>query len=205
MDKQKYLEDIQDIKTMMDRSSRFISLSGMSGVVAGVAALVGAYLAYQTVYIDQNYFSYRRADMTNENLWILMGIASGVLIVSLAGGLFFTHRKARKSNQKLWDSQSKRLVINLLIPLVTGGLVCVILLNNGFIGLIAPLTLIFYGLSLVNASKYTLTEIRSLGIIEIGLGLIGCQFIGSGLILWSLGFGVFHIVYGILMYKKYES
>lgn len=205
MEKQKYLEDLQDIKTIMDRSSRFISLSGASGIVAGVVALLGAYLAYQTVYTGQDYLNYRRADMTTENLLLLLGIAVGVLILSLVGGLFFTQRKARKSKEKLWNSQSKRLVINLMIPLVAGGLVCVILLSKGFIGIIAPLTLIFYGLGLINASKYTLSEIRSLGLIEIVLGLIGLQFVGFGLILWSVGFGILHIIYGIVMYIKYES
>lgn len=205
MDKQKYLDDLQDIKTIMDRSSRFISLSGMSGVVAGLAALAGAYLAYQTVYAGQDYFDYRQAELTAANTFQLLGIACGVLIISVAGGLYFTHKKARKANQKLWDAQAKRLIINLLIPLVTGGVVCIILLSKGLIAIIAPFTLIFYGLALVNASKYTLTEIRSLGLIEIGLGLIGCQFLGFGLILWALGFGIMHIAYGIIMYKKYES
>ncbi|MGL1888084.1 MAG: hypothetical protein OCD76_16330 [Reichenbachiella sp.] len=205
MENQKYLEDLQDIKTIMERSSRFISLSGMSGVVAGIVALIGAYLAYQTVYTGQDYLSYRRADLTVQNISYLIGIASSVLIVSVLGGLYFTQKKAKKANQKLWDIQSKRLIINLMIPLAVGGIVCVILLGKGFIGIIAPFTLIFYGLGLVNASKYTLTEIRSLGLFEIALGLIGCQYVGYGLILWALGFGILHIIYGIVMYKKYES
>ncbi|MCV9385940.1 hypothetical protein [Reichenbachiella ulvae] len=205
MEKQKYLEDLQDIKSIMDRSSRFISLSGMSGVAAGVVALIGAYLAYQTVYTGQDYLSYRRAEMTQVNLILLIGIACGVLALSLIGGLYFTQKKAKKANLKLWDNQAKRLVINLMIPLATGGLVCLIVLSKGFIGFVAPFTLIFYGLGLVNASKYTLSEIRSLGIMQIALGLIGCQYIGFGLILWALGFGVLHIVYGIVMYKKYEA
>ncbi|HCX21871.1 MAG: hypothetical protein CMB80_12165 [Flammeovirgaceae bacterium] len=205
MTKEKYLEDLKDIKSIMERSSRFISLSGLSGVMAGLFALAGAYLAYQTVYQQQDYLSYRRADMTPDNIIQLLAIAIGVLVLSIGVGIIFTQRKAKKQGQKLWDSQSKRVVINMLIPLVAGGLVCLILLNNGFIGLIAPLTLVFYGLALVNASKYTLSDIRSLGILEIILGLIGCQFVGFGLILWVIGFGILHIVYGIVMYVKYEK
>lgn len=205
MTKEKYLEDLKDIKSIMERSSRFISLSGLSGVMTGLFALVGAYLAYQTVYQQQDYLSYRRADMTADNIIQLLGIAIGVLVLSIGVGIIFTQRKAKKQGQKLWDSQSKRVVINMLIPLVSGGLVCLILLNNGFIGLIAPLTLVFYGLALVNASKYTLSDIRSLGILEIALGLIGCQYVGFGLILWVIGFGILHIVYGIVMYVKYEK
>lgn len=205
MTKEKYLEDLKDIKSIMERSSRFISLSGLSGVMAGVFALIGAYFAYQTVYQQQDYLSYRRADMTQDNIIQLLAIAVGVLVLSIGVGIIFTQRKAKKNGQKLWDSQSRRLVINMLIPLVTGGILCLILLNYGFIGLIAPLTLVFYGLALVNASKYTLSDIRSLGILEIALGLVACQFVGYGLILWVIGFGILHIVYGIVMYVKYEK
>ncbi len=205
MNKEKYIDDLKEIKSIMERSSRFISLSGISGVIAGALALIGAYSAYLTVYTGQNYLSYRRADMTMESLAILVGIAVSVLTLSIGAGIFFTQKKAKKNNQKLWDSQTRRLIVNLMIPLIVGGVLCLILLSKGFIGLIAPITLIFYGLALVNASKYTLDEIRSLGLIEIGLGLIGCQFIGFGLILWAVGFGLLHILYGIFMHLKYGS
>ena len=71
-------------------------------------------------------------------------------------------------------------------------------------GLVAPTTLLFYGLALYNAGKYTLDEIRYLGVSEIILGLLGCIFIGYGLMFWALGFGVLHIVYGFMMWWKYE-
>ncbi len=205
MTKEKYLEDLKDIRSIMDRSSRFISLSGMAGVVAGLLALGGAYLAYQTVYQDQDYLSYRTAIMDRETILTLLGIAVGVLVLSFAGGVFFTRQKARKNNLQLWDNQARRMLINLMIPLVAGGILCLILLSKGLIGLIAPLTLVFYGLGLINASKYTLSEIRSLGLMEVLLGLAGCQFIGFGLLLWAVGFGILHIIYGIVMYLKYES
>lgn len=205
MDKNKYIEDLKDIKQMMNRSSKFISLSRMSGIAAGILALVGAYLAFQTIYADQNYLVYRQASLSSENLLNLLIIALMTLILSIGSGIFFTTRKAKKNKQKLWDSQTKNLLINLFIPLATGGILCFILLLKGFIGIIAPLTLIFYGLALVNASKYTLEEIRSLGLIEIILGLLGIYFIGYGLILWAIGFGILHIVYGIVMHLRYGS
>lgn len=205
MTKEKYLEDLKDIKSMMERSSRFISLSGLSGVGAGIFALIGAYLAYQTVYFEQDYLSYRKAIMDIPTVAALFGIAVGVLVLSIGSGYYFTQRKANRNQQKLWNTQTRLLLINLMIPLVVGGLLCIILLSKGFIGLVAPLTLIFYGLALINASKYTLSEIRGLGICQVIIGLIGCQFVGYGLILWALGFGIMHIVYGIMMYLKYES
>ncbi len=190
---------------MMSRSSRFISLSGFSGISAGVFALIGAYLAFQTVYTNQDYLSYRQAVLTEETIIQLVLIALGTLLLTMVSVVYFTTRETKKRNQKIWDAQTRRLVINLLIPLVAGGILCLLLLIKGFIGLVAPLTLIFYGLALVNASKYTLNEVRSLGLIEIILGLIGTYFIGYGLIFWSIGFGILHIVYGIIMQMKYRS
>jgi hypothetical protein len=205
MDQQKYIDDLKEIKSIMSRSSRLISLSGLAGVFAGVFALAGAYLAYDTVYADQNYLGYRVAVLTNETITSLLTIAIATLILSISAGVFFTTRRAKKTNEKLWDHQTKRLLINLLIPLATGGILCLILLSKGYIGIVAPLTLIFYGLALVNASKYTLDEIRSLGLLEIALGLFATYFIGYGLIFWSIGFGVLHIIYGLVMHRRYES
>lgn len=205
MKEEKYIRDLRDIREIMDRSSRFISLSGLSGVSAGVVALVGAYAAYHTIYQNQDYLGYRQAILTRESVTLLLGIAVLTLVVAIGLGIWFTYRQAIKKNQKLWDHQSKRLFINLMIPLTAGGILCLILLSKGFIGLLAPLTLVFYGLALINASKYTLHEIRSLGIVEVALGLIATYFIGFGLFFWALGFGVMHIIYGVIMHLKYRS
>ena len=205
MDKNKYIEDLKDIKDIMNRSSRFISLSGLSGIAAGIIALVGAYAAYITVYDGQNYLNGRWGVITTESIIQLIVIATITLVLAIGSGIFFTSLKAKKDNQKMWDKPTKQLAMSLLLPLATGGILSLILLFKGLGYIVTDITLIFYGLALINASKYTLSEIRSLGIIEIILGLIGCQFIGYGLLLWAIGFGVLHIVYGVIMYKKYGS
>ncbi len=205
MDQNKYIEDIKDIKDIMNRSSRFVSLSGLSGISAGIIALIGVYAAYQTVYINQDYFGYRKAIITTESLATLLLIAIGTVVLSIVTVIYFTTKETKKRNQKIWDRQTKRLLINLLIPLMTGGILCLMLLLKGYIGIVAPLTLIFYGLALINASKYTLNEIRSLGIIQIALGLIATHFIGFGLLFWAVGFGILHIIYGVVMHFRYRS
>lgn len=186
----------------MDRSSRFISLSGLSGVSAGIFALIGAYLAYQTVYYEQAYVDYRKAVIDLESILQLVAIALGVIALTFTFGVYFTTKKAKKNNQKLWDRSTKLLLISFLIPLATGGILCLMLLMKGYIGFVAPFTLIFYGLALVNASKYTLSQIKSLGILEIILGLIATHYIGYGLIFWAIGFGILHIIYGLLIQKQ---
>jgi len=202
---QQHIEDIQTIKEMMSKSTQFMSLSGISGILAGMYALVAAYFAYSSIYSNQTYLAYRKADITSESITSLVLIAMVTLILSIGSGVFFSGRKAKRNNETLWNEQAKRLLINLAIPLATGGLLCLILLAKGFVGIVAPLTLIFYGLALVNASKYTLTEVRGLGILEIALGLIAMQFMGYGLLFWAIGFGILHIIYGISMYLKHGA
>ncbi|WP_113923440.1 hypothetical protein [Cognataquiflexum aquatile] len=205
MEKEKYIQDLRQIKEIMDRSSKFISLSGLSGVAAGIIALAGAWYAYRNIYTESDFYGYQVVTISSESIASIIGLGALILILAIGAGLFFTAQKAKKANQKVWNSQAKRLLINLSIPLVTGGLLSLIFLSRGFIGIIAPLTLIFYGLALVNASKYTHEEIRSLGIIEIALGLLSAYFIGFGLLFWAIGFGLLHIVYGIIMHYRYGS
>jgi hypothetical protein len=206
MESNKYLDDITEIKNMMRRSSRFISLSGLSGILAGIYALVAAVIAHRV--LGSNFSSYTLAQETMRDDEDLPGklamIAITTLILAVVTGVFFSIRKAKKSGENIWDDSSKRLVLNFSIPLLTGGAFCLVLIQYGLLGLVAPATLIFYGLACVNASKYTLGDVRYLGIINIILGLVATQFIGYGLYFWALGFGVLHVVYGSLIYFKHD-
>lgn len=206
-----HLETLTEIRSLMERSSRFISLSGLSGVFAGVFALLGAFAAYMHLdmhFTSSNYYEYAvgtDGKVNSDFFTFFFMDAILVLIASLTAGILLTRRKAKQKNQTIWDATAKRMLVNLFLPLVSGGLFCLALLYHGLVGLVAPATLIFYGLALINASKYTLNDIRYLGILEIALGLIASFLIGYGLLFWAVGFGLLHIVYGILMYNKYEK
>jgi len=206
MEKSKYLEDISEIKNIMNRSSRFISLSGMSGILAGIFALAGAYLAYMIVYESPNP-NVIGTDiiLSTEQIFDLTILGISVMILALISGVLLSMRKAKKNGEKIWDTSSQRLIINFLIPLSTGAIVCLIMIQKGLIIYVAPLTLLFYGLSCVHASKYTIGGVRYLGITIILIGLIATYFTGYGLLFWAIGFGLCHIIYGALMYFKYEG
>lgn len=205
MTKKDYLSDITEIKTIMNRSSRFISLSGLSGILAGVYALLGAFLANLLLSNHQNSYSEVSKLPISYLEYMLLGTAIIVLLFSVVTAFILSRKKAKRNQEKIWDQTSKRLLINFLIPLISGGLFCIVLYQNNLIGLIAPSTLIFYGLSCLNASKYTLGDIRYLGLSTIAIGLISTQFVGYGLYFWAIGFGVFHIIYGAIMYIKYDK
>ena len=202
MEKEKYLDDLSEIRKIMSRSARFISLSGLSGVSTGVIALAGALLSYQLVFRHHDYLVDEAVPINGESLGTLLLVAVGTLLFSVVSAVWFTGRKSRKENQRVWDDQARRLLISLLIPLTTGGILCLILLFKGYVGFVPALTLIFYGLALVNGSHYTFSHIRYLGITEIVLGLIAFLFIGQSLYLWMLGFGVVQMIYGLMIQRK---
>lgn len=206
-----HLETLSEIRSLMERSSRFISLSGLSGVAAGIAALIGAAMVY--VYLEISpfnsehiyYITARSASKWGmDYITFFLLDATVILLAAFASGIFFTRKRAKQKGQKIWDALTRRLLINIAIPLGAGGLFCIALFYHGYIGLIAPATLVFYGLALINASKYTLPDVRFLGISEVILGIIALFNLGYGLEFWAIGFGILHIIYGILMYNKYE-
>ncbi|MBC7694763.1 MAG: hypothetical protein H7141_04870 [Burkholderiales bacterium] len=202
-----HLEAIQDIRQMMKKSTRFLSLSGLSGVFAGIFALAGAVVGY--LYLNSIYENWVIGNLEvlnrNEIYLNFILIAAIVLILSISTAYFFSNRKAKREGQNLFDHTAIRVLINLAIPLIAGGIFCIALLYHGAIVYIAPAMLLFYGLALINASKYTYDDIRYFGLCEILLGLINAFNLGNGLLYWALGFGVLHIVYGMMMWFKYEK
>ena len=196
----------------MERSSRFISLSGLSGVSAGICALVGSWLAHPYVFGYKNIFINESKALTLAadgdyrfyfQVW-LFWIALGTLASAVISAFIFTYTKSKKEGIAMWSNSSRRLLINVSIPLIVGGIFLFYLLQFGTFGLVAPGCLLFYGLALINASKYTLNELRFLGYGQILLGIINLNFVGYGLYFWAVGFGILHIIYGIYMWQKYD-
>ena len=207
--REEHLSTLSEIRSLMEKSSRCLSLSGMSGISAGVIAILGALAV--SFYHGSSIFSsaWERttesgAVLNQSTMLFYLGNAAVVLILAVSFSVFFTIRKARKNNIPVWDAVTKRVLVSLLVPLVTGGIFCIILLFHWYTALIAPSMLTFYGLALINASKYAIGDAEYLGAAEIVLGLIAMFFAGYGLLFWVIGFGVFHIIYGLYMYLKFE-
>ena len=209
---QQGLDTLKDIRNMMERSSRFISLSGLSGISAGICALTGAWLSSDIIEKNKNAVRNLKVSIADAdsiiygdfiNSW-LFRIAFLTFVAALVSAFIFTYRRSKKTNVPIWGNTAKRLIINVTVPVITGGIFLLALIKNGVFGFVAPGCLIFYGLGVLNASKYTLPETRYLAYGEILLGLLTLFFMGYGLYFWALGFGVFHIIYGVFMWLKYE-
>ncbi len=206
----KHLDDLTHIRSMMERSSRFLSLSGLSGVFAGIYAIIGAAIVYFDFQAGSlTYSEYVRSTAgavdPYKKLMFLVVIALLVLVASLVTGYLFTSRKAKKQGLKVWDRSARHMMLNLFVPLFAGGALCAVMMIHGLLGMVAPLTLIFYGLGLYSCSKYSFVELKYLGLSEVILGIVAAYFYGKGLLFWTIGFGALHIIYGALMYFKYEK
>lgn len=194
----------------MDESSRFLSLSGLSGIFPGIIAISGALVAHflilktGSIQFDGTYYDSSSESIFSLQLFLFVD-AAAVLILSILSALYFSFRKAKRQGLSFWTPASKRLLFHLLLPLFTGGALILVLLLQGQFRLIIPMMLIFYGIALVSAGKYTFGEITYLGILEIVTGLLAAILPELGLLLWVLGFGILHIIYGLLMYRRYES
>lgn len=201
----KHHEDLQHIRSMMERSSRFISLSGISGVIAGIVALIASFIAFQLIKNSGgNYFGDKHINLSASLINKLIITCLATLIIAVFVGIYFTVQKSKRNKLSVWNSLSKKLLVSLLVPLLAGGIFCLALFYHQHLGFIAPSMLIFYGLALMSASKYTFNDVEYLGYCELVLGLTALFFAGYGLIFWAIGFGLLHIIYGFMMQKKYH-
>jgi len=198
--------ELSSIRNLMERSTKFISLSGMSGIMAGIYALIGAFVGYKMVYTENSGLLYRDVYLSNPTIWWpLLLVAAVVLTLSVITGIWLTIKQARKKGETFWNPVSKRLLLNMAIPLVTGGLFILIIIFKGYYHIIASSCLLFYGLALVSASQFTFTDVKWLGFCEIILGLLAAVYPGLGIVFWAIGFGVLHILYGAIMHFKYNQ
>lgn len=193
--------ELNAIRNLMERSTRFISLSGLSGVLAGIFALAGAFIGYKIINPSTGELAYSHTNTLNA----LLGLGITVLVLSVTAGITMTFKQAKKKGEKFWNPVSRKLFINMALPLITGGLFILILIIKEQFELVATSTLIFYGLALIAASQFTFSDVKWLGLCEIILGLLAALLPEHGLLLWAIGFGFLHILYGFIMHFKYKQ
>ncbi len=196
MENKEALNTLNDIKEMMERSSKFKAISGLSIIIIGIlASLVSAYI----------YFFLGDYHINTPAKWrITVIIAIALLVVAFATVFVMSYLKAKRLNLRFaFDTTMRRLLLTFFVPMVAGGLLCIALLTQQHYGLVSSITLIFYGLALINSSNFSYLELRYLGYAELALGLIDCFLVDYAVLAWFLGFGVFHIVFGIIFMLKY--
>ena len=199
------LQELLHIKKMMERSTKFSSVSGMSSVAAGICALLGIWLVVRSI-AEWKASHIQDPGAPIEDLATrLLVIAVTTFAAALISSFIFVYLRCKKLDIPVLGMSARRVIINMAIPLVMGSLFIFRLATSGDYKLIPPACLIFYGLALINASKYTLDEIRYLGFAELLIGILNLWILGYGLIFWGIGFGLMHIIWGVIIWWKYEK
>lgn len=197
-----YIRDIVEIRAMMERSSRFLTLSGWAGIWAGVYALAASYVAITVFGFHPDGSIFPSETRSRWNAVLLLALVT--LALALVTAVWFSYRKARNRGEKVWTATLRRMLEQIAVPLGGGGMVLLALWSEGLVGWMAPLSLVFYGLALYSAGKFTYLEVKLMGLVQLLLGLIACFYIEKALYFWAAGFGLLHILYGIYMYFKYD-
>lgn len=195
MNKDKALESVNEIKELMEKSSKFISISGLAAIMAGVYALAGTYIATCLVTPDTTLIV---------ALKLMIMVAILVLAAAAVTAGILSYNKSKKLRQKFFSKLTYRALWNFSLPMLAGGIVCISILMHEYYDILASVMLLFYGLALVNTSKFTYSSVAWLGYAFICLGAVDCFWAGHSLLFWTIGFGGFHILYGILFYLHYE-
>ena len=201
MSKKDYLKDISEIKNMMNKSSRFNSLSGISGIATGIYAIIGSLIGYQ--YVTKNNIEISNLDRFHFSL--LFADLVLIIFLSLITSLIITRRKVKVDGISSGSILTKKMLSNFLIILIPSTIyVLILILNHDFVGA-GSLMLFFYGASLINASHNTLEEIKTLGLIEIVLGILIILIPAFAFWIWLIGAGIIHVIFGLYMYFKHEN
>ena len=204
------LEDIRVIRKLMEESSRFLSLSGLSGIIAGVVGLAGAWIAHLVIKANNPYTDWYLKPLAggeagNATVLELFGAMAIVLLVAFSAAVVFSSRKAKKSGVNAWTLVTRRMLVSLLVPLAAGGLFVLFTIKTVPANVTAASTLIFYGVAMMSAGKFTFGEIHWLGVLEVVTGLVCILLPQWTIFIWAAGFGVIHICYGLFMHLRYKG
>ncbi len=202
MSQNQYSDDLAHIRSMMERSSRFLSLSGWAGIIPGLLALAGLAAAAWLIKASKLTNGYTSTIDQNHPLILqLTAIALAVLLLSIFSSWYMCMRKARLDHQSVWTPAIRNMLLHFSIPLFAGAIIAGWIYEKEQWELLSPVLLSFYGLALVLVSQFTLRSVFWLGIVEITLS-IPAGITGWDLPVLALGFGMAHIVYGIMMFNK---
>jgi len=200
MNNKNYLEDISQIKNLMAESSKFLVFTtGLSGLFSGLFAIAGITYIY---FLAEGKVNDIQELVTNYKSTIAI-----VLVVTLAFStlitFLLTKRNAKSNGQNPWNPIAKKMVFNFYSVGILGGIYVLILFFQEKYEFIVELMLIFYGMALLNGSKYTFDQVKFLAYIQIALGLICSLYPTHDFWFWIVGFGFVNLIYGGIMYFGY--
>lgn len=197
MEHENHLQNLNELKRILAKNTRFLSFSGLSGIIAGALALIGLWLFVELAYSD--------IKLSHENYFLLgLSIGLSIIILAIGCGIVLTRRRIKKEGTKVNQAVVKNTLIHILLPIVAGGITCLILAYQGQYTYVPALMLLFYGIGLFNGSQFSFDDLKYMGLRFISLGILTLLMPQWSMWTWGVGFGLFHILYGLRIYFKHE-
>jgi hypothetical protein len=181
------MDNLRYIRETMERASSFTAVPGWGQVAIGVTALAATYLA---------------AHQPTARGWLGVWLAEAIIALLIAGWLM--DRKARAMGTPLLSGPGRKVAFSLSPPMVVGVLLTVVLFRSGLTGAIPGMWLLLYGTGVVTGGMFSVSIVPVMGVCFMVLGA-GALFAPAswGNWLMAAGFGGLHIVFGIIIARKY--
>ncbi len=210
MNADKAAKNLAAIRQLMERPIRYSTMSGLSGILAGLAALVG-------VAIDRHVYNHY---LPREAMWINIFVWAGVFIAAFTCSAVLTHIRERKQNMPFWSPVKRRILMTILTPFICGIGLTVAIMYRWYIkdgpnqwGLIPAICMTFYAVALWQVGSFSIGELRVMAVAFILAALVSACFFQADIPglekgtapSWALGitFGGFHIIYGLVVWIRH--
>ena len=183
-------ENLRVIRALMERSTKFSTFSGLSGVCAGMASIIGCIIT--RLYIpDPGAFPVQ-----------FLALWSTVIVIAVGADYLLMKRRAAQVGKRVLSRLGKQMVIASVPGLGTGAIVTFYLLQHHLLGSVYPFWMLAYGLAVSATGLFSQREVSLLGVAFLIAGAACLFATGIGLPMMAVTFGGFHIVYGLAMSRK---
>ena len=180
----------------MEQGKSYFSLKSLSGILIGIYGLATVYLIDKLTSGEGS-----GIEMVSQLpiLFLQIGItaiAVVFIIISLFTLWIRAKRRAKSEGKKLWNTSNKKIRLQTLITLLVLIVVIIVIANQGYYSLVTPISLFFYGLFLLNLSRFSSKGLVFLSIGEVLLGVAAYMIYDKEIFFLALGFGLLPIIYG---------
>jgi len=181
------MDDLSFIRRTMEHATAFTAVPGWGGVAMGATALVAAALANPSATPSE---------------WLVPWLVASVVALLIGGWAMAL--KARRAGTTVFSYSGRRFVLSFLPPLAVGALLTAALARAGLHQALPGTWLLLYGTGIVTGGAFSIRVVPIMGVCFVLLGvaaLFGPPAWGNALM--AAGFGGLHIVFGLLIARRY--
>lgn len=181
------MDSLRYIRETMERATAFTAISGWGLVIVGATATAAAVLASR---------------VSSPEAWLVIWLAEALVSLAIAGGT--TVRKARASKMPLFSMPGKRFALSFSPPMVVGALLTAVLYRAGLSGALPGAWMLLYGTGIVTGGAFSVKVVPVMGLCFMAVGATALFLpVSWGAGLMVAGFGGLHIVFGIIIVRRY--